>query len=216
MQRKFWLAILISILPSLTLARDLKFSVTPGSMINGASLGVKVGNLIPYFGADLFWVSAEYSSTDDYESDNYWSTETVKVEGSAFLLVPQLGLKWYPQMLSRREDLDTYVKSAFFFSIPSVNVKGERIYQSRYDRNVDNYDISASEEDAAKEVLSFGGLEFGFGSEYVFSPSFSLGAEFGLRVIWNAPIMVTKVMMVIAEKNGESVSSQLTGSPIRR
>lgn len=88
-------------------------------------------------------------------------------------------------MLNRKEDLTSYLKGAYFFSIPSVTATGKRVYQDRYDREVNSYDISGSEEDAASDLLSFGGIELGFGSEFNISDNFALGAEVGLRLIWN-------------------------------
>lgn len=180
---------ILPITPAYCINSNFALGFRPGGSMNGADFGLRIERIQPFVGADLFWLNVKFSSTDNYYDEDlywgYWSTERIHIEGSALLLIPHIGLKWYPEIINRISELNTYIKSSYFFSVPSVSISGERILEDRYGREYERYDLTPSEKDAVNDLLSFGGLELCFGSEYKFSFHFSLGAEFGVRLIWN-------------------------------
>lgn len=179
---------------------NLVFGVKPGMTINSAYFGIKMNNLVPFMGADLFWisVSGDYSDsysdswTDYYGDLNKWeSVESGELSGSAFLLIPHFGCKYY----FNKQEVRPYIVGDLFFSIPSVSGKvewsdedweyenGQLIY---HDIDKGSDELEDDVKDIVNDILSFWGINTGFGAEYFFNPNFSIGGEFGLRLIFNS------------------------------
>lgn len=128
--------------------------------------GVKPGMLIQtsYFGLSysrlepfvgLDWVAVSVNSDDG------------DVAGSVF--IPHFGSKWYLKAKGTEHAILPYFLGDVFFSLASVTVDG----------------AAAEEEDAIKEFLEFWGMTLGFGMEYYFSDKFSVGGEWGLRLLYD-------------------------------
>lgn len=177
------------------------FDASPGSGVASASFGVEKGNLIPYVGLDIVWLSFNISTSDSdfdmYQSGGsirrYESIDKTELDFGANLVIPHFGMKLY---LSRNNDVKTFLNGKMFFSIPFVKTTGSETHTSYYwedynpgdipdDSNVyvDEYEMN---DDIAKDVLSFAGLSIGYGVEYSFSDHFGIGSEFGLQMIYNS------------------------------
>lgn len=178
----------------------LIFGVKPGNTINTAYLGLGSGKIIPIVGADLMWisVSAKYSDEnneryyDPYYNINYRykTIETDKLSASAFLVVPHFGLK----MFMGTKDVKPYLFGNVFLSIPSVSAESkskDELWEYENDQLMYHYVDSESEamdketEELVEDILSFWGITFGAGAEYFFSENFSIGGEFGIRLIFD-------------------------------
>jgi len=128
--------------------------------------GVKPGMLIQtsYFGLSynrlepfvgLDWVAVSVNSDGG------------DVAGSVF--IPHFGSRWYLKSKGAQHAIAPYLLGDVFFSLASVKVEG-----------------AASEEEAAiKDLLEFWGMTLGFGTEYYFSDKFSVGGEWGLRLLFD-------------------------------
>ncbi len=179
---------------------NLVFGVKPGNMINSAYMGLKIGNLVPMIGADMMWLSASakykhenldswYDSYDDI-TYKHRDVDTEDLKGSAFLLVPHIGAK----LLMGSKDMRPYVFGNLFFSIPSVNAESNSRNESWYYEDgveVDHYldtdsdRLDAKTEEVIKDALSFWGMTLAGGAEYFFSDHFSVGGEYGIRLLFN-------------------------------
>lgn len=183
------------------------FGIKPGSTINSAYFGYKIGNIVPMVGADLLWLSASATYTDEsvnrYYDDyaevwsEYRSVDTDDINGRAILLMPHFGGKIY----LGGNDVKPYLYANFFFSIPSVKAEAstKREWRLYYDGElVDQGGDSESEalskeyEDLIKDILGFWGVTLGGGAEYFLSKHFSVGGEYGLRILVNSVNQSTK------------------------
>lgn len=128
--------------------------------------GVKPGMLIQtsYFGLSyerfepfigLDWVAVSVSSDDG------------DVAGSVF--IPHFGSRLYLKPKGTAHAIAPYLLSDVFFSLAAVKIDG----------------AAAEEEDAIKDFLEFWGVTLGFGTEYYFSNKFSIGGEWGLRLLYD-------------------------------
>jgi hypothetical protein len=176
------------------------FGVKPGNTINSAYFGYKFGNIVPMVGADILWLSASGTYTDEnvdryYDDyDDVWrehrSVESVSIDGEAFLVMPHLGGKLY----FGSKDVKPYLYANFFFSIPSVKAEAESKDESwyYYDGELIDYYVEDAEslskeyKDLIEDVLGFWGITLGGGAEYFFGEHFSVGGEYGIRIIANS------------------------------
>jgi hypothetical protein len=169
------------------------FGVKPGSTLSSAYFGMKMGRLVPMVGTDLVWLSASATETDEdyytYNNHTHRSIDQDKLKGSAFLLIPHLGAKMYMSDM----DIRPYFFGSFFFSIPFANAESEERYEyweyegdelTDHGVQTNTEDLSNEDEDLLEDALGFVGLSFGFGTEYFLSDSFSLGGEYGIRLIF--------------------------------
>jgi hypothetical protein len=194
-------AVFAILLASTVSAEGLTFSVRPGLIMQGASIGKDFGNWTPLVGADVLWISASYESghTDVYNShstgpDTYSSHYIYdkKTSGHAFLLIPHLGAKYHFRRATAEKPVGFYARGTWYFSIPSVNAKDEEtneswVYQNgsfvSHDRETVSSDMNGDEKDAINSLLSFWGLDVAFGAEYSFGHGFSVGGEYGFRYL---------------------------------
>jgi len=176
------------------------FGVKPGSTINSAYLGLKINMLVPFFGVDMFGISAsgKYSDTDyNYYYSNWSNTtyewrsiETTEFSGSAFLLIPHFGAKLY----LGTQNVRPYFFGNVFFSKPSVNAEAkwkeewweyENGHLVDHDIDSDSEELEDKTKETIEDVLNFWGITFGGGAEYFFSEHFSIGGEYGIRLLFN-------------------------------
>ncbi len=175
------------------------FGVKPGSTINSAYLGLKMNNLVPFFGIDVLGISAsgKYSDENEDQYDDYYGNtrvfrniETEEFSGSALLIIPHFGAK----LFIGAKDVRPYILGNIFFSIPSVSADAESKDESweyengqlvDHDIEIDSDKLEDRTKDMIKDVLSFWGVTLGFGAEYFFSDHFSLGGEYGIRLLFN-------------------------------
>ena len=185
------------LVPARVVAQGLVFSITPNQQVQSASLGFRFGRLVPFAGVDLLSASAEgtlrYESVDRYTGSAYgWNNvdeETLDAEGSATLVIPHLGLKAF---LADGE-LRPYVLGSAFKSLVFVDASATN---TQREESADGDDVAVWEdedrwslsddkglEDAAKDVLGFTGITIGGGVEYFPTERFSVGGEYGIRLV---------------------------------
>ncbi len=192
MKKKIILCVFaLIVLPFSLMARSgITATFSTGSPISGTSIGLKLGPLNPYAGVDVARISGKYTSDDTQWADganggivmSYESTSTF--EGTATLIMPRVGLKFYLWK--------AYLVGEFSLWMPSVSGtdKGTTVY---YDYNGVAYDwdmwdesLTKQDEDYINDALDFVGFKFGFGSEYYLSEHVSIGGEFGFRILSNS------------------------------
>jgi hypothetical protein len=174
---------------------NLVFGVKPGMVINSAYLGINQGNFVPFIGVDMLWISAhvDYETMD--ESHQYFGStfyrdfelKTITYNGNAFVLIPQLGAKLFLTSNVARP----YIFASGFVSFPLVNLDADGTmehWQYENDSLLVHQIKPFSERidevrETIKQVLSFWGFTIGGGAEYFFNPHFSLGGEYGVRVM---------------------------------
>jgi len=177
---------------------SLVFGVKQAPDNSSAYLGIYQGRFMPYIGADFLWLSAEagYEETDEdfsfYEGMSYRDLKVLSVnyKGSAFLVVPNIGIKCFLGSKLARP----YIFGNVFLALPSVKLDGEgycEFWQYENDRLVDHKKEKAKLiqtveiKETITEILSLWGFTFGAGAEYFFDPHFSVGAEYGFRVVFD-------------------------------
>ncbi|MBL7192146.1 hypothetical protein ISS30_10675 [bacterium] len=179
------------------------FTARPGALINSADFGVKMGAVNPYIGIDIAWVTVSFNESYDYNfiypsysgaAFQTISKETYEMNGNAILFVPHAGLKIYFNDEFITGKTIPYLRGGFFMSIPSVSVDWKETDENWYYENgvlvdydpwEDSGELEDEELELVEDILSFWGLEIGFGAEYFFSDNFSLGGEFGMRMLFN-------------------------------
>ncbi len=185
----------VALLAPVQAESSLVFGVKPGATLNSAYLGMQQGRLLPFLGLDIVGIKVSNTTTDDYTyhseySDyGYRELETDEYEGSALLILPQIGAKYY----FKDSGIRPYLLGSVFFSMPFVSVETSNTteyWDFEGTELVDHgiYKDSGDDgeaEDFAKEVLSFWGLTLGGGVEYFFSEHFSVGGEYGIRMLFN-------------------------------
>ena len=130
------------------------FGVTPGIGLHNAYLGIKFNNLVPF--VSLQYLNADY----EYAEEDY----TEDFSGS--LLIPTLGAKWF---IGGQNSIKSYLQLA----VSKPIVSGKLEYDGEEDPDFGD----------AINNLSLFGAELGFGVEYFFDDHFSIGGEYGLRMV---------------------------------
>ncbi|MCK4413180.1 MAG: hypothetical protein KAY32_06520 [Candidatus Eisenbacteria sp.] len=170
------------------LAEGVLFSVRPGEMIQTAHFGLPMGKVTPFFGVDLIAVGVNAHYTDEHEYcygdyGCYREEEEFDMEASAMVLIPHIGAKFSLGLGKVRP----YLFGSVFKAFASINGSGEEIYRSYEDGDLQYEDVDKYEDDEVEEmledILGFVGFTIGFGAEYFFSEHFSLGGEYGLRLV---------------------------------
>lgn len=142
------------------------FGVKPEFLgISGGTFGYKtVSDFQIYFGLDYirFGISAELSETRwDYNTFRLEDRQE-KTDASISMYNPLLGVKY---CIVRKNDLKGYLMAEISKPIITIDRKEEIGIEDFTDK------------------LSMWGFKSGFRTEYFFSNNFSLGGEFGLRVL---------------------------------
>lgn len=192
--KKFSFIFVVGVLMSTTpLNAQFTFGVSPGFNLNSAYFGYNIDyRFVPYVSLQYF----RGSFTQDistYEQDiNTGELAPVNrlIEASGGLIIPTIGLKYFA---FESDELRGYFNANI--SKPMVS--------SRFEIDGDEPD---GYEDPTENLSIWAG-ELGFGTEYFFSESFSLGGEFGLRWIRvNDEISGTEVFF--DPNTGEMVESE--------
>ncbi len=184
--------------PDLSYAQNgLFFSFKSGFPLSGTVVGIKLGPLAPFGGLDIARISGSFE-----EKNTYWRADGEYVDGrykygdlyvdltsestfdgSALLIVPHAGARFYLSQF--------YLLGDVLIVLPSVDGRdrGTRIYYNSAGNvvNRDEWDDKLQKEDKKRinDALDFVMLTAGFGAEYAFSARFSVGGEYGLRLILN-------------------------------
>ena len=162
------------------------FGVKPGTMINSAHMGYKFGSLVPSIGLDVLWISGEYNSTDLYQDATTKELTTIDMSGRALLMLPHFGAKLY---FGGNTDVRPYVYGNLFFSFSSVKFDMTRVYEEwdGGDYSRDEYELDADEAvDLVKDILGFWGFTLAGGAEYFMGEHFSVGGEYGFRLLFDS------------------------------
>lgn len=176
-------------------ATNFVFGVKPGINNNSAYFGIRQGSFTPYMGANFLLLDADGEHTklhENFLSEGTFTREfdSIDFSGKAFLIVPHIGAKYFlGEKLAK-----PYLFAEFFMGLPMVDLdifgyretsefeNGELI-----DYQKETIEIEYSEiKQTAKEALSFWGFTFGGGAEYFFDPHFSIGGEYGFRVLFDS------------------------------
>ncbi len=144
---------------------QFSFGVSPGLNLNGAYFGYQVNNrIVPFVGFQNLNVNVS-NSYDRYDM-NYETGQlehnTNSEEFKMNILLPYIGVKYF--FLSQNK-IKAYASTIVTMPIATGKYEGN----------------NTTNEDNIFENMSAFGAEFGFGAEYFFDESFSLGGEFGVR-----------------------------------
>ncbi|MFC1570029.1 hypothetical protein ACFL4L_07320, partial [bacterium] len=114
--------------------------------------------------------------------------ESIEFSGNAFLVIPNIGVKY---TFSDKE-IQPYAFGSLFIGLPMVNIEGKGNYETwengeltETESNVEIPDLSTLEETVA-DILGFWGVSLGGGAEYFFHPQFSIGAEYGFKLVFDS------------------------------
>ena len=154
---------------TLTSKAQVAFSVSPGLGLNSAYVGYNVSpKFMPFVSFQYMGFSSNYTSSyTDWDFDNNVAknfTYADKVTGS--IMLPGVGVKYF---LANQNKIKTY--ATLSVTKPIISAKYE-------EDGVVNEEV----EDLVKSVKSLG-TEVGFGAEYFFDNNFSIGGEFGFRML---------------------------------
>jgi len=136
----------------------------------GASFGYKVKKFNPFVGIQIVNASLDIVETGFRNASNLGIeayTDKYKVTGTAF--APTIGLKYF---FSENEKVKTY-----------GILSGTTVILSAKETDADYPQGNENLQKGIKDLHIYGG-QLGFGAEYFFDPMFSVGGEFGIRMIY--------------------------------
>jgi len=191
------ISVLLIIAPVVSYGQSLVFGVKPGLGVQSSYFGLSFNRITPYFGLDLFNISAKANYKDtDWETD--WETGIFykyhegeeELKGSATLLIPHLGMKFH--LADQEKKLRPYLMGDLFKAIAFVNAEGKEV--DRYydpqgnltEQYMDETELGKKEEDFIKSLLGVWGFILAFGADYSFSENFSVGGEYGFRLFFTS------------------------------
>lgn len=148
---------------------SLAFCIKPGMLINGAHFGYKTDMLFAGIGLEFASVSVNSKYRLTYGDTTY--EDKSKTNASVFL--PQLCARVYLGNNAQEEPgIRPYVWLSVFYSIATAKVTYNNVIDTLTEKGI-------------KDLLggNYGG-SIAFGSEYYFSPHFSIGGEFGIRALF--------------------------------
>ncbi|MBU0566767.1 porin family protein [bacterium] len=142
----------------------LVFGVKPGIGVQSSYIGMNRGQFVLLGGLDFARVSGEVTYT---ETEDGHVVDSEKEDISVRLFIPYGGAKYYLRRGSAREGgVSPYLFGAVFKSLATADLG------------------DAEAEDIVEDILDPWGLIFAGGAEYFFNPSFSVGGEFGIRLLF--------------------------------
>ena len=148
---------------------QFSFGVSPGLVLNEAYFGYKMGDLVPYIGVQYLSAGLSLDESgqriDGGTVVNY--TEENELSGSIFM--PFLGAKYF---LIHEKDLKGYLNASIYKPLISADESAAGEAKEYIDDVVDN--------------ISIWGIQIGVGSEYFLAKSFSIGGEFGFRMLFGS------------------------------
>ncbi|MES2836802.1 MAG: hypothetical protein V4667_04725 [Bacteroidota bacterium] len=172
------------------------FSVSPGIQLNGASFGYKIKKVVPFVSLQVL-----NGSVSSIEKGNRYDRITgtivsyedkVKLTGSIYM--PTVGTKYF---FKQSNKLKAYGIMSFTKFIISASIE-----------NSSNITSNVDLQKQLSGINIFGGL-LGFGTEYFFDDNFSIGGEFGMRMIYFNQKRETSGF-VYNQNTGEIITSKTT------
>jgi len=151
------------------------FCAKPGMLINAAQFGYKSDVLFAGVGCEFATVglTSEYSHVDSSQSPPYVYKSASKYDVSLFL--PQVAVRYFFGRTAAGE-VRPYAAASAFYTVSAV-----RISTSDGETTVRD----TSQERQLRDVLNGNvGGTVAFGGEYFFSSNFSIGGEFGCRMLF--------------------------------
>jgi hypothetical protein len=172
--------------------------IRSGSMINSACVGRDMGKVVPMIGADVIYLSVSGSSRHEYTESYYYDSYEVvtrevdqdEVSGHVFMLIPQIGAKFYLDQTGVRP----YLLGSFFFAMPYLHGEStSREEDWRYENGdlvdhdvyTDTDNISEKDKNLLKDALGIWGITLGGGVEYLLNERFGIGGEYGIRLMFD-------------------------------
>lgn len=166
--KKAFLISLFFIFAGFSAQAQLNLGINPGFTMNGFYIGYQVDDFVPYVGVQFLGASLDVEQTDYYYNEfNELVKEVDKVETSASVLMPYIGAKYFAY---QEKDLKLFINLCLYKPLVSATAKVNGEEEEEVKTAVDN--------------LSLFGAELGIGAEYYFSKQFSLGGEFGFRMLF--------------------------------
>ena len=136
------------------------------------------GGLQPIVGFDYLGLGIKSTMATEWEAlyqgepEDSGSSEAT-IEGGLRLLMPRLGLRYG---IIDRQNLQAYVSGEGMLVLPMVSLDGEIDGES--------VDIADEDIDMIQDALGVFGLSLAFGTEYFLSDQFSVGADYGVSMLF--------------------------------
>lgn len=167
-------------------AGNIVFSIKPNDLVQNASIGYQMNNILIYGGMELGLISATIKETDYFNWGNYSEYESKRINASAVIFAPQLGLRFY----TTNKHLNPYLYGEIFKAFTSVKGKSKIVkkYNNGYysDTNTTVNELSDEQKKGLGDVLSPWGLNFGLGVDYPINNYFSIFGQYGFRMIYSS------------------------------
>lgn len=145
----------------------LVFGIKSGMGIQSSYLGINQGNQLTLMGGlDLVKIGGEMTREEETKDGYHYKDSIDSVEFSVRAFVPYGGLKHYIKKIEEKV-VSPYLFGAVFKCFPKADFGDDE-----------------EMEKTIEDVLDFWGIIFAGGAEYYFSPSFSIGGEFGIRLFF--------------------------------
>jgi hypothetical protein len=166
---KKFLVVLIVLCATSVAYSQISFGVSTDMLLKGSTIGYKFNNFVPYIGLQYYNASltGEFTGKEyDYETQSIVDVNE-KSEFSGSIFLASIGAKYLFNVESK--NVKPFVNVAVFKPIISGSLK-----------------INGEEIDEFKDMIektSSLGFEFGIGAEYYFDKNFSVGGEFGFRML---------------------------------
>ena len=167
--KKLVVLLAVSLFSSGALYSQLTFSVSPGLSFNSATFGYKVGNFVPFVG--IQHLGSNFNVVTEFKEFDFdlgtIVDESISLGVKANVFMPNIGTKYF------------FISQDNLKAFGAVNV-AVPFLSSRLDLDDDDFEDDINE--AISQIRIIAG-ELSVGAEYFFSDQFSLGGEFGLRLI---------------------------------
>ena len=212
------------LVPALSLAAPLVFSMSPGQAVQSTQVGLSMGAFMPYFGLYLMDVSGRAKTSFEHTAYGYDETDhyveyvdqksTDDASASATLLIPHIGARSY----FATSPLRPYVFAGLLKSMPFVSAKVSET--ARYygpdgtllETNNSSTRLAGREKDALARVLGFWGMNLGGGAKHPFSENFSVGGEYALRWFHTSTKTTSGSADLGGSLLGDSLDSEMSAS----
>jgi hypothetical protein len=171
--KKTILSLVVSVIISLFCREakaQLTFSVSPGLSLNSASFGYKMKKCVPFISLQVLSARSVMNETGKRFDAGTGAVVNYKDEYkfSGTIYMPTLGVKYF---FKETNKIKAYGLVSFTKFLFSGNIEDDNDPTAQVDL-----------QDRIKSVRVFGG-QLGFGAEYFFDDNFSIGGEFGIRLL---------------------------------
>lgn len=167
------------------------FGISPGLQMNGAVFGYKADKFVPYLGFQMAGGSVNYTETgkkeDPVTGDIVDYKDVYKFSGR--LWMPSLGCKYF---FLENNKLKAY-----------ANLSLTKVFISAQVEDSNDPAVTVELKKAIDNIKIFGG-QFGVGTEYFLDDNFSIGGEFGIRLLH----------LNFKQEKDDSVTDPNTGNPV--